>query len=324
MTARAPTTMAATPTALGAPQPQLLAALAELEQRVHRASRDYDDQPWQAEHFARPLPGKAELSVVATDIGGEPLGFLIASARDGGVHVHRLAVDPTAQRTGLGSLLLATVLAAATGPVTVNCDQGNAPALALYAAAGFRRAGTTAAGKLLLVTDPLPGPADLRIWYVYTATGMQAGHAAHLPGLVRTLAASCQATAVRYGDPDGLPMLRPTLGWVRAFTRTVARARRDRVDVVFVRIHWKLAGLFWLAGRLGGGWRVALWSSGGQGYLPGATVGLRQRAVLSAHRAVLRHAVDAVVTGPPRLLTEYAERYRLAPRGAAPAAVASR
>lgn len=287
-----------------------LGPLVELEQRVHQRSAHYDDSPWALENFLRPLPGKGELSLVAT-VSGRPVGFLVASRRPDGVHVHRVAVDPDHQGTGIASWMLARLLAQASGVVTINCDPRNRRALALYTCAGFRPTGTTSAGKQLLSTQPLPPVAELRVWYIFTTAGMRSGHAAHVPGLIDALSRHCRATAVRYGDPADLPPLRPSLHWVRAFLRLVRRARRERVDIVFVRIHWKLAALLWLAGRLGGGWRVALWSSGGTGVLTGVRPGFRERAGRVTHRSVLRRAVDAVVTGPPRLLDEYADRYGL-------------
>lgn len=286
-----------------------LGALVELERLVHEAGAHYDDEPWELENFTRELPGKAELSLVAM-AAGKPVGFLIASRRPTGVHVNRVAVHPDHRGTGIASWMLARLFVQSCGVVSINCDRQNGPALALYTRAGFHVRGTTPAGKLLLSTDPLPPMGKVRIWYVFTTAGMRSGHAAHVPALVDALSRTTRATAVQYGDPADLPGLRLSLGWARAFVRLVARARRERVDVIFVRIHWKLAALLALAGRLGGGWRVALWSSGGTGLAPDVRrLGLRLRVGRVLHRFVLRRVVDAVVTGPPRLLGEYADRY---------------
>jgi glycosyltransferase involved in cell wall biosynthesis len=289
---------------------EALGPLIELERRVHRASAHYDDVPWDLENFTRTLPGKEELSLVAM-AAGKPIGFLVASSRPTGVHVNRVAVDPDHWGTGIASWLLARLFAQSSGVVTINCDRRNQPALALYSRAGFRVRETTPAGKLLLSTNPLPPVEKLRMWYVFTTSGMRSGHAAHVPGFVDALSRTSRATAVRYGDPVDLPPLSLSLSWVRAFVRLVARARRERVDVIFVRIHWKLAALLGLAGRLRGGWRVVVWSSGGTGIPPGVRLGLRTRTGRLVHRLVLRRAVDAVVTGPPRLLDQYAHRYGL-------------
>lgn len=140
---------------LGDVMDELLVPLAELEQRVHQASSCYDDEPWQAENFARDLPGKRELSLVAT-VSGEPVGFLIASRRPDGAHVHRVATDPRHQGSGIASGLLARLLAHTPGIVTLICHPGNRSALRLYARAGFRVTGTTPDGKLSLTTGDTP------------------------------------------------------------------------------------------------------------------------------------------------------------------------
>lgn len=290
---------------------ECLSQLVDLERRVHEASVHYDDAPWQLENFSRPLPGKRELSLVAM-ASGRPVGFLVASRQETGVHVHRLAVDPDHRGQGIASMLLARLLAQAVGVITVNCDPHNQPARSLYARAGFHVRGSTPAGKLLLATPALRPFDDLRVWYVFTSTGMNSGHAAHIPRLVDALSRTIPATAIRYGDPADIPASRPTAGWLGAFLRLVARARRERVDVIFVRIHWKLAVMLYVAGRIAGGWQVVLWSSGGPGLMPGARLRLRQRVERRIQHLVLHRGVDAVVTGPPSVLEEdYAERFGL-------------
>ncbi|MGW2555352.1 GNAT family N-acetyltransferase [Streptomyces sp. NPDC001635] len=136
---------------LGDVMGELLDALAELEQRVHEASCHYDTAPWRAENFARDLPGKRELSLVATK-SGRPVGFVIVSRRPNGAHIHRVATDPRHQGTGVAFRLLALLLTRVSGTVTLICDPRNQPALALYARAGFRATGTTPEGKLSLAT----------------------------------------------------------------------------------------------------------------------------------------------------------------------------
>lgn len=136
---------------LGDVADELLGALVELEQRVHRASSHYDTGPWRVENFARDLPGKRELSLVAM-ASGKPIGFLIASRCPDGAHIHRVATDPRHQGLGIASRLLALLLARASGVVTLICDPHNQSALAVYARAGFRVTGTTPEGKLSLAT----------------------------------------------------------------------------------------------------------------------------------------------------------------------------
>ncbi|WP_338780277.1 GNAT family N-acetyltransferase [Streptomyces sp. DG1A-41] len=134
---------------------ELLDELVELEQHAHEASDHYDTGPWQRENFVRDLPGKRELSLVAT-VSGTPAGFLIASRRPDGAHLHRVATDPRHRRTGVASGLVAAFLARTPGVVTLVCDPANRPALALYTRAGFRVTGTTPEGKLSLATGTTP------------------------------------------------------------------------------------------------------------------------------------------------------------------------
>ena len=134
---------------LGEMASELLPALAGVELRAFRATADYDDEPWQIENFVRPLPGKTELSLVAM-VAGAPVGFLVASRRPEGVHVHRLAVDPGHRREGIAAGLLTRLVAETDGTVTVVCHPDNTPALDLYLRAGFRTVGATEAGKVLL------------------------------------------------------------------------------------------------------------------------------------------------------------------------------
>ncbi|MGW0828106.1 N-acetyltransferase family protein [Streptomyces sp. NPDC002845] len=140
---------------LGEVMDELLSPLTELERRVHQKSNYYDDEPWQAENFARELPGKQELSLVAT-VSGRPVGFVIASRKPDGTHIHRVATDPGHRCTGIASRLLSRVLAQAPGTVTLVCDPRNKPALALYTRAGFHITGTTPDGKLSLATGTAP------------------------------------------------------------------------------------------------------------------------------------------------------------------------
>lgn len=285
--------------------------LAALEVVVHAQASYYDDFPWSTEHFERSLPFKREYSLVAMR-DDQAVGFLIASERDSGPHVHRLAVAPYEQGRGVASLLLAHFLATTTGAeISVNCDPRNASAVALYEKAGFRKAGHNSDGKLLLTTSMPRHVSELRIWYVFTGIGMSTGHAAHLPALVDAMAEISRTSSIQYGDTADLLEMTFSPAWFRSFVRLVLRARRERVDVMFVRIHWKLAGLLWLASKFGGRWKVVLWSSGGVGFRAGTRLPRRERIMRRLHRRTLRSFIDALATGPPTVRDEYASRYSL-------------
>lgn len=73
-------------------------------------------------------------------------GFLLARVAGGEAEVITLAVRPAARRRGLAARLLARALRACAGAgaaaMFLEVDTANAPALALYARAGFARVGT--------------------------------------------------------------------------------------------------------------------------------------------------------------------------------------
>lgn len=89
--------------------------------------------------------------VVAEDGGAVPLGFALVTAPGSGgtpsdaAYLSLLAVAPAAQGHGLGRRLLAAAVDAAAAAGYDRCElhalDDNAPALALYASAGFRPVG---------------------------------------------------------------------------------------------------------------------------------------------------------------------------------------
>jgi ribosomal protein S18 acetylase RimI-like enzyme len=64
-------------------------------------------EPWSAQHFRTERPGKWECSRLAIEPPGTVVGFLVASLREGALHVHRAAVGRERRGTGLGTALLA-------------------------------------------------------------------------------------------------------------------------------------------------------------------------------------------------------------------------
>ncbi|MBW6505802.1 MAG: GNAT family N-acetyltransferase [Rhodobacteraceae bacterium] len=96
-------------------------------------------RPWSAAEFASllVLPGVFLL--------GDSRGFVLGRAAAGEAELLTLAVAPALRRQGLGRALLAAFEAAAqaegAGVAYLEVAAANAPARALYAAAGWREAG---------------------------------------------------------------------------------------------------------------------------------------------------------------------------------------
>ncbi|OJU09505.1 MAG: hypothetical protein BGN86_14205 [Caulobacterales bacterium 68-7] len=114
----------------------LSTADAEALARAHALSFD---RPWSAEEFSDLLssPGVFGFS--------GPNGFILCRAAAGEAEILTLAVDPDARRAGLGRALveLAMNVAALAGAESMFLEvaEDNAPAQALYTAAGFGLAG---------------------------------------------------------------------------------------------------------------------------------------------------------------------------------------
>ncbi|KAF6264987.1 acyl-CoA N-acyltransferase [Scenedesmus sp. NREL 46B-D3] len=77
------------------------------------------------------------------------LGYIIVQVNSVTAHINKLAVAPHARRRGLGAALLRAALQVAIHErralcSTLHVDASNAPAVALYCAAGFERDGTIA------------------------------------------------------------------------------------------------------------------------------------------------------------------------------------
>ncbi len=116
-----------------------LAALAEAPHAF--GSTLARERDWPLDAFAARLAGSVVLAVFvgedALAVGGVRLGEDARSATLWGLHV-----VPQARRRGVARALLdALVAAAPAGEVRLTVAAGNAPALALYEGAGFRRCG---------------------------------------------------------------------------------------------------------------------------------------------------------------------------------------
>jgi ribosomal-protein-alanine N-acetyltransferase len=101
------------------------------------------DNPWREDEFDDLLEGEGIYGFLAT--GDAPLGVILCRVAAGEMEILTLGVAPAARRRGVGSALLAASLPAArergAAEVFLEVAVDNEPAIALYAALGFRRAG---------------------------------------------------------------------------------------------------------------------------------------------------------------------------------------
>ena len=122
----------------------LAAALVVLQQAAYRVEAEligFADLPPLRDDVAA-LRRSGETFLGAYDEG--ELGGAVSYRIEGDtLDVHRLVVDPARFRRGLGRRLLAAAEARAPRPgrVVVSTGAANAPARALYAAAGYRETG---------------------------------------------------------------------------------------------------------------------------------------------------------------------------------------
>lgn len=115
--------------------------LVPVESIEHRCFED----PWSGEAlFGELVADRMRLSLVA-ERGGVVVGYLMAWRVLDQVHVLNIAVDPDAQRLGVGRLLLLTAVrdGAARGQreITLEVRAGNAGARAFYRRYGFAETG---------------------------------------------------------------------------------------------------------------------------------------------------------------------------------------
>ena len=98
--------------------------------------------PWSLAMFVLEL-SKPSGVCLAASLDGKLVGYLICSRYDQVLHLMNIAVDPSAQRRGIASALLARMLQKA-GPdeaYTLEVRTSNAGAITLYERFGFRAAG---------------------------------------------------------------------------------------------------------------------------------------------------------------------------------------
>jgi ribosomal-protein-alanine N-acetyltransferase len=99
--------------------------------------------PWSLAMFVLEL-SKPSGVCLAAESSGELVGYLICSRYDTVWHVMNVAVDPDLRRHGIGTALIAALLAEigdAEAQVTLEVRRSNTGAIALYERFGFRSAG---------------------------------------------------------------------------------------------------------------------------------------------------------------------------------------
>lgn len=103
------------------------------------ADTEWDN--WTPDNLLRALPGKFELSQAAFD-GQAPAGYLVASRRDGLLHVHHVIVSPSHRSRGIGRKLLQQAARQARigglETIRLKVHRSNAGAIRLYEQLQFR------------------------------------------------------------------------------------------------------------------------------------------------------------------------------------------
>jgi len=105
----------------------------------------FGEKAWRDDEFEDLLDGEGIYGFVACADGGEALGVVLCRVASGEMEVLTLGVTPGARRRGVARALMAAALPAARDLDAADCflevAVDNDPAIALYAALGFRQAG---------------------------------------------------------------------------------------------------------------------------------------------------------------------------------------
>ena len=114
--------------------------------RVAAIERAIFPDPWSRTAFAQTLARPTVRGFALDDRSGRLIGYGICSLAADEGEILNLAVDPAARRQGAGRQLLTAMLdwLASQGAreAFLEVRASNAPAIALYAASGFRRLGS--------------------------------------------------------------------------------------------------------------------------------------------------------------------------------------
>ncbi|HTO71993.1 MAG TPA: ribosomal protein S18-alanine N-acetyltransferase [Myxococcota bacterium] len=125
----------------------LRAARADDAAAIARLAADALPEAWTAAAYRAALARPTGVALVAEE-GARLVGFALALRADDEAELHSIAVETRLRRRGLGRALLDAALdtlrAAGARNVSLEVRSGNAAALALYAACGFRAQGRRA------------------------------------------------------------------------------------------------------------------------------------------------------------------------------------
>jgi ribosomal protein S18 acetylase RimI-like enzyme len=110
--------------------------VAHLPALVEMASRNIKDEYWRDEHFLHELPDKWRFSFIVF-LNTRLCGFLIASQKEGAVHIHKFVVDNWLQGRGVGTAMLNHLRKQISAPITLKVHQSNTKALRFYRKHGF-------------------------------------------------------------------------------------------------------------------------------------------------------------------------------------------
>jgi [ribosomal protein S18]-alanine N-acetyltransferase len=120
------------------------ATAAECEAMAVAHAQAFDHKSWREDEFDDLLEGEGIYGFLAADEAA-PLGVILCRVAAGEMEVLTLGVTPAARRRGVGRALMAAALPAAraldASEAFLEVAVDNDPAIALYDALGFRKAG---------------------------------------------------------------------------------------------------------------------------------------------------------------------------------------
>ena len=121
------------------------ATAAECEAMAAAHVQAFDHKAWREDEFEDLLEGAGIYGFLAAGADDEPLGVILCRVAAGEMEVLTLGVPPSVRRRGVARALMAAALpparALGAGEAFLEVAVDNDPAIALYAALGFRKTG---------------------------------------------------------------------------------------------------------------------------------------------------------------------------------------